>query len=192
MNYLILFLFSFGFGKKIHFYTGKWLLRYSNDNYFNNAITYLYIDEKNIIIKKKVSSGFFQEVYNITGSYTFTDNSQNIYFNNENKNILNINFNKIESYTNSFFGIEIPKLNYKEIIINDTIKYNCYLESYNKIYLYDYKTKSQYLFDLYINDFNKYKIETQLNNFLFIQTLNFILSTLFQISLRHIIINNLF
>jgi len=168
------------YGRKFHFYTGKWLLRSTNDNNFKNGITYLYVDENNIIIKKKLPYGFFQEIYNMTGNYTFI----------ENKNILNINFNHVQTYTNSFFGIEIPKLNYKEEIINDTFEYKCYLESYNKIYLYDYKTKSHYLFDLYINDFNKYKIETQLNNFLFIQTINFILSTFLQISLRHIILNN--
>jgi hypothetical protein len=182
-KYFVSFLIIIGcYGKKFHFYTGKWLLRSTNDHNFKKGVTYLYVGEKDIIIKKKIAYGFFQNIYNMSGRYNYI----------EDKNILNINFNTIHTFTNSVFGIEIPIINKKEELINNTIKYTCYIENYNKIYLYDYKTKSHYLFDLYINDYNKYKIETSLNNFLFLQTINFIISTFLHISLRHIILNNLF
>jgi len=65
------------------------------------------------------------------------------------------------------------------------------LETYDKLYLYDYINNYHYLYDLYIKELEIPEIETSLNNYIFIQILSFIINTVLTLSLRHIILDNL-
>ena len=165
------------------YYTGNWLLRSTNNPYYNEGNTRLQIyNDGTLCFRTKQNNYIFNEIRKKNGKYIFDDNNM----------ILNIQFDTIIFYKNSFFGIKTSKFNRRIEECNTIVQLNCTLETYDKLYLYDYINNYHYLYDLYIEELEIPRIETSLNNFIFIQIFSFIINTLLTLSLRNIILDNNF
>ena len=164
------------------YYTGNWLLRTTNNPYYKEGNTRLLIDNDGIIcFRTKQNNYIFNEVRKKNGKFNFNSSTM----------ILNIQFDSIVFYKNTLFGIKTFKFDRRIEECNSNINLECMLETYDKLYLYDYINNYHYLYDLYIKELEIPEIETSLNNYIFIQILSFIINTLLTLSLRHIILDNL-
>ena len=164
------------------YYTGNWLLRTTNNPYYKEGNTRLLIDnEGHICFRTKQNNYIFNEVRKKNGKFNFNSSTM----------ILNIQFDSIVFYKNAFFGIKTFKFDRRIEECSTNINLECTLETYDKLYLYDYINNYHYLYDLYIKELEIPQIETSLNNYIFIQILSFIINTLLTLSLRHTILNNL-
>ncbi len=165
------------------YYTGNWLLRTTNNPYYFEGNTRLQIfNDGNLCFRTKQSDFIWTNIRKKTGIYNFDADNK----------ILTIDYNKITYYKNTFFGIQIPKCDIKNVEYNKKTNFTCLLDTYNVLYLYDKDKNYHYLFDLYIEELKTPKIETTINNFIFFQIISFIINTTLTISLKHSIPNEIF
>jgi hypothetical protein len=147
MKYLNLYILSLLF-KNLSCFTydnfiyGKWNLRYSNDEYFNNKYCYLLIDHnKNIKLRTISYNGIITQKISRTGVVEITNTKKN-------NCKIQLIFNKKSSYSYSIIGIKIPEIkNYRDTNYNKEKIFECTLTD-KSFYAKDNNHKNFYLFDL--------------------------------------------
>jgi len=164
-----------------NYFNGEWLLRTSNNPNYQVGNTRLQIDNGTICFRTKYSDYVFNEVRKKKGTYNYNSNNM----------VLNIQFESLSFYKNSLFGIRTPKFNKRSEEYNNCISLDCTLDTYDKLYLYNKDKGYYYLFDLYIEELKIPKIETSLNNYIFVQIFSFLINTLLTLSVRHILLDNI-
>jgi len=176
-------------------FLGTYLLRKTNDISIQNKYTYLSLNENNTIkLRTVIQKGVFATKISRTGFMHFNKNHKTIlnplYFiimykklNNvmfDNDIDITVNFNNIDKYSYSMFGIQFPEIKYKE-----NQKYNIKKKLRVKqkdytLFVTDKNTMFYYIFDLSKNfDTKKLPfIETPVNTLIFTQIFSFIANIL--------------
>jgi hypothetical protein len=153
---------------------GTWLLRNTNDlnvdNKLNNS-NYLIIDNDNIVKFKSLDSNCF---FGIKKSRTAE--IRNLVKNNDTFT-LQFRFLKKNTYTYSFFGIEIPEIKTKSEDYNYEKNINVNL-FHNILLIIDNDLSLYYIFDLYQGKIKTSNIETHFNTFIFTQLFGIIIGFL--------------
>jgi len=178
--------------ENVPFLLGTWKLRDTNDNKFKINYTFLKlkyddtvivksIDLEGLLFATKISrSGKLKYIKN--NNKIFNYNLDNIYKKinliKETNNLdLEIDFNMIDKYSYSIFGIEMPKFRYYQNNKNyGSLKKINVKQRDTSLYIIDNETKDYYLFDLCTDTNRLPYIETPLNTFLFSQLLSFLIN----------------
>jgi ribosomal protein L23 len=176
-------------------FLGSYLLRKTNDISFHNKFTFLVLDKNNKIkLKTIMQKGIFATKISRTGYINFNKNYKTIfnplYFITMHKKLNNvlfdndldisIQFNNVDKYSYSFFGIQFPEIKYKQ-------NSNYYIQKRLRVKQKDYTffiidkyTNHYYIFDL-CKDLDTQKlpyIETPINTLIFTQIFSFIANIL--------------
>ena len=165
------------------FLIGTWIMRSTNDNYLNNGITYLILNNDNSI---KLKTHYQDNILGITKSrFGYIEN---IVINNNITN-LKIKYDSYNKISHSIFGIEIPQIKYKDI------KYEVVKELNAKIIdktllITDIDLPLYYLFDLQIGKIKSPFIETEINTLIFSQCISFFLNLILA-NIIHLILRDL-
>jgi len=152
---------------------GTWILRSTNDKLLNNCLSYIVINyDDTIKFKTLKQEGFIGTKISTSGRILNITNF------NDNDYSVNIVYSESNKYSYSVFGIEIPEL--KSELNNNIIRKDIDVRLYDKsILVKDCNTPLYYLFDLQIGKIKNPYIETGLNNFIFSQTISFLLNFIF-------------
>lgn len=172
---------------------GTYLLRKTNDKAITSKYTYLILNEDNSFKLKTINlNRIFATKISKNGKFKFVKNYKTIFYlkyylnkNNKLNNIiadndvkLIINFNNINKYSYSFFGVEYPEIKYKQNSDYNICKNIRVRQKDYTLYINDIDNNLYYLFDLNQN-LSMYKlpyVETAINNLLFTQLISFIIN----------------
>lgn len=172
---------------------GTYLLRKTNDKAIISKYTYLILNEDDSFKLKTINlNGIFGTKISKNGNFKIIKNYKTIFnpiyyltINNKLNNILPdndvellINFNNINKYSYSFFGVEYPEIKYKQNSNYSIQKHIRVKQKINTLYITDIDNKFYYIFDLNQN-LSMYKlpyVETAINNLLFTQIISFIIN----------------
>ena len=149
---------------------GTWILRNTNDLNIENNLNYLIIYNDKLIKFKSVDSN---PIFGLKKSRTAEIKS--LIENNETNNyLIQLRYLKKNTYTYSFFGIEIPEIKTKSEDYNSekNITFNLYS---NVLLIFDNNLSLYYTFDLYNGNIKSQYTETSLNTFLFTQIFGIII-----------------
>lgn len=175
-------------------FLGTYLLRKTNDLSIRNKYTYLILNENNNIkLKTVIQKGIFATKISRTGFIKFNKNYKtilnpfyyvtmhkklnNIMFDNDIE--ISIQFNNIDKYSYSIFGIQFPEIKYKQ-------NSNYYIQKKLRVrqkdytfYVTDKYTMLYYIFDISNLATKKLPfIETPIGTLLFTQVFSFIANIL--------------
>ena len=176
------------------YFLGTYILRKTNDNKLDSTLSYLILNDDNNIKFKTINlKGIIATKISRTGTIKF--NKKNIKYNYLNYKVNNIkftndfdliiNFNNVNKYSYSYFGIEFPEIKYKQISdYNIERKIRVQQKDFT-LFIKDYETNFYYIFDL-TQDLNNKKlpyIEIPFNTLLFTNIIGYI---------THILLVNIF
>jgi hypothetical protein len=152
---------------------GTWILRNTNDLNIENNLNYLIIENDNLIKFKSVDSN---PIFGIKKSRTAE--IKNLIENNETDIcLIQFRYLKKNTYTYSFFGIEIPEIRTKSEDYNSekNLTFNLYS---NVLLIFDNNLSLYYTFDLYHGNIKSPYTETKIHTFLFTQIFGIIIGIL--------------
>jgi len=151
---------------------GTWMLRYTNDKNFIAVQSYLIIQENEIVKLKTVRmNGIFAIKISKTGKI------QKIRMNYLQQNMdIDIQFNQVNKYSYSIFGIEIPEFRYDQIKEYKVQRKLSIRESEKMLYIIDKDTKYTYIFDLLLYNTKLPYIEMSIYTFIFTQFVGFFIN----------------
>lgn len=149
---------------------GTWILRSSNDKLLNRGMSYIIINyDDTIKFRTLYQDGFFGIKKSISGKILNITNFDDYEYS------VDLVYSQLNKYSYSVFGIEIPE--FKSETKNDIIKKKVNVTLHDKsILIKDCQIPLYYLFDLQIGKIQQPFIETGLNNFIFTQTISFLLN----------------
>jgi hypothetical protein len=151
---------------------GTWILRNTNDLKIDDAINYLIINNDKSVKFKSLDYNYFFGIKNSRSAIieNITDFQNNSYK-------IDFKYFKKNTYTYSFFGIEIPEIKTKS---EEYYKQkNLTLNLYNNVLLiFDNEMSIYYVFDLYLGKIKYPNIETQFNTFIFTQIFGILIGIL--------------
>lgn len=175
------------------YFQGSYLLRKTNDNSIRHTYSYLILnDNNNIKFKTIIQKGIFATKISRTGTIHFNKNYKSIfnplYFITINKKLNNIifdndvnitiQFNNVNKYSYSLFGIQFPEIRYKQISDYNLIKNIRVQQKEYTLFITDPSNNNYYIFDLNSNSEKLPFTEIPINTLLFTQVFGFILNFL--------------
>lgn len=127
------------------FLFGIWKLRLTNDIKLADTMVYLILDNSDKIKLKTITNGIFATKISKSGIIKKKVKNFSIFHNN--KIELDAVFSRLNKYTYSIFGLEIPQI---KLIGNETynITKNVIItHKYSSLYIIDNNNKNYYIFD---------------------------------------------
>jgi hypothetical protein len=169
---------SYSYNRIINNYLlGNYILRKTNDPVIKNSYSYLILNQNNTIKLKTVSlNNIIATKVSRTGIISIKNNYKNI-FNNEDVYNIILEFNNVNKYSYSLFGIEYPEIKYKQ---NSNYSKHKYLQVKRKdsTFVVTDDNNYYYIFDLIYYKYRLPYIEISVNTLLASNILGFIINAL--------------
>lgn len=185
--FLLLIIKCLSLMEKYPFYIGKWSLRSTNDESFQNSNTFLVIKHNDKIKLKSIYfNGFLAikvsrkgVIKSMINNLLFTVDLNNVEFLtllNKNIDIL-LQYNNKNTYSYSILGIEIPEIKFlSNSSYISSIKFNI-IQKDNTLLIKNIENENYYLFDLNTNDNNKLPhIEIPISTLILSQVISFLIN----------------
>lgn len=172
------------FKKSYPLLLGTWILRSSNDKLLHRGISYIIINNDDTIkFRTLYQESFFGIKKSISGKILNITNFNNCEYS------VDLVYSQLNKYSYSIFGVEIPE--FKSETKNNIVKKQVNVTLYDKsLLVQDCQIPVYYLFDLQIGKIQQPFIETGLNNFIFTQTVSFLLNLILAKILHNIFFLN--